>query len=58
MKIKKISFGNIRDVLSRDEMKEIMAGSAGFCGICKVGDDHYSCVSYGGPCICNGGGNC
>lgn len=27
MKTKKMSFQSIRDVLSRDEMKEIMAGS-------------------------------
>ncbi len=30
-----MSFKNIKDVLSRDEMKKILAGSAGdACGIC------------------------
>lgn len=32
--MKKMSYSNIKDVLSRDEMKEIMAGSA--MGNCSV----------------------
>ena len=56
-----MSFKNIKDVLNREEMKEIMAGSGpGFCGTCQVGNQYYSCVSYvsNGPCLCNGGGHC
>jgi hypothetical protein len=36
MKIEKFSFGKIKDILSRDEMKQIMAGSGGggSCGRC------------------------
>ena len=38
MKTEKMSFKNIKDVLSRDEMKEIMAGSegGGSCGLCVI----------------------
>jgi hypothetical protein len=33
-KTEKLSFKNVKDALSRDEMKEIMAGSYPGCGIC------------------------
>ena len=57
MKTQKMSLKNIKDVLSRDEMKEIMAGSYtlkwGDC--CSSGDSHFghwvsSCcyIPYGG----------
>ncbi len=36
MKTEKMSFKNIKDVLSRDEMKEIMAGSGESCGLCVI----------------------
>ncbi len=34
MKTQKMSFGKIKNVLSRDEMKKIMAGSDDGCGTC------------------------
>jgi hypothetical protein len=39
MKTQKMSLGNIKDVLSRDEMREIMAGSIGgyYCRSCCNG---------------------
>jgi hypothetical protein len=33
MKTEKMSLKNIKDVLSRDEMKVVMAGSNGSCGV-------------------------
>lgn len=55
MKNEKMSFGNIKDVLSRDEMKEIMAGSAtNSCGTCMSG----SPMETGQPCQVIGYGGC
>lgn len=59
-----MSFKNIKDVLSRDEMKEIMAGSGrggtGSCGTCSVAPGQpgqgtmFGCfVSFTG-CTCSG----
>lgn len=45
MKTEKISFKNIKDVLSRNEMKTIMAGSGGNCGTCYVSALKYACAS-------------
>ena len=59
MKTEKMSFKNIKDVLSRDEMKEIMAGSGVTCsawynnggyiyntyGACS-GPDAGTCATY------------
>lgn len=58
MKMRKMSFGNIKDVLSRDEMKEIMAGSGSLCGFCEVNSVFYACEFGGGNCRCtrNGAG--
>jgi hypothetical protein len=55
MKIGKVKFKNIKDILSRDEMKRIMAGSDGglVCGACTWGST-VPCIS-GGPgsrCLC------
>jgi hypothetical protein len=55
-----MSLKNIKDVLNRDEMKEIMAGSGGgSCGVCQVrsGNSTYTfgCSFDGGfNCICSG----
>jgi hypothetical protein len=50
MKTEKMSFKNIKDVLSRDEMKGIMAGSGPLsCGFCNT--------PYGTRLPCNNGGN-
>jgi len=44
--MKKLSFKNIKDVLSREEMKIIMAGSSsGSCTTCVSGGISYTCVS-------------
>ena len=53
-----MSFGNIKDVLSRDEMKGIMAGSGGgggrVCGSCTKNGIHYACTeTSGGHCRCS-----
>ncbi|MCW5909669.1 MAG: hypothetical protein KIT62_01285 [Cyclobacteriaceae bacterium] len=42
MKTEKMSFRNIKDVLSRDEMKSIMAGSGGggTCGV-RIGNQSW-----------------
>jgi len=51
MKTEKMSFKNIKDVLSRDEMKGIMAGSGSGCGTCAASITAcYSHASFG--CIC------
>jgi hypothetical protein len=44
MKIEKVSFKNIKDILSRDEMKQIVAGcgSSAYCG--------GRCASNNGAC--------
>ena len=57
MKTEKMSFKNIKDVLSREEMKGIMAGSGGgSCGNCTVpGYTSVACYSgagSGGSCSC------
>jgi hypothetical protein len=53
MKIEKISFKNIKDILSRDEMKTIMAGcGGGVCGRCDTGRGVDSCTTGNGGCWC------
>lgn len=64
MKAKKMSFKNIQDVLSRDEMKEIMAGSGFGCqwGSCSSGGQRFghwvssycyiSCTAGTGTIVC------
>ena len=56
MKTKSMSFMNVKDILSRDEMKGIMAG-AGSCTNCIKGGVSYACGSVGGPrgtvCSCS-----
>jgi hypothetical protein len=60
MKIKKMNFENIKGMLSRDEMKKIMAGSGSQCGV--VCSDLFSCDlpgGYTGHChISAANGNC
>jgi len=52
MKTQKMSFKNIKDVLSRDEMKEIMAGSGGSGnGGCSV-SICFSCVQTAANSSC------
>jgi hypothetical protein len=46
MKIEKVSFKNIKDILSRDEMKNIMAGCGGGNGACT------NCAGAGGSVAC------
>ncbi len=50
MKTEKMSFKNIKDVLSRDEMKAIVAGSGG--SICTISYQYNSgeSISYTGGC--------
>jgi hypothetical protein len=50
---KKLNFKSIKDVLSRDEMKKIVAGSLG-CGVCFPGPGWpLTCGSLvGGGCVC------
>lgn len=61
MKTKKMSFKNIKDALSRDEMKEIMAGS-GCCGnqckTCCQGNQVEYCANWVSSCcyVDSGGG--
>lgn len=57
MKTARMSFSNIKDLLSREEMKEIMAGSGSSeCGYCSVpGYGNVRCYSGGNsgvPCLC------
>ncbi len=70
MKTEKMSFKTIKDVLSRDEMKMIMAGSGEGCGMCMItvgvtGPNEpagsgiqtmsFGCSYNGGYlCLCNG----
>ena len=58
MKTKKMSFKNIKDVLSREEMKKIMAGSGGggACGTCTGhGGTTEDCATgpVTGVCFCS-----
>lgn len=52
MKTQKLSFKNIKDELSRDEMKEIMAGSGNGYGI------FICCSQYIDPFIANRVSSC
>jgi hypothetical protein len=53
MKTEKMSFKNIKDVLSRDEMMKIMAGSGGgLCGRCDTGRGMDFCYNNNGWCLC------
>jgi hypothetical protein len=54
MKTKKISLGTIKDVLSRDEMKGIMAGSGlNVCGGCQNSSGQWAyCVKGGNLTTC------
>jgi hypothetical protein len=52
-KTEKLSFKNVKDALSRDEMKEIMAGSFGQCGICVTNNwGTMYCGNMWGSCVC------
>lgn len=52
MKTEKMSFKNIKDVLSRDEMKKIMAGSGDLCGMCGP-NRNWACASnWQSTCQC------
>ena len=54
MKTEKMNFKNIKDVLSRDEMKEIMAGSGESCGAYA-----FACINSSTQVYwCNCNGNC
>ena len=56
MKTEKLSFKNIKDVLSRDEMKQIMAGSySTSCTSCYERGTSYSCEYTSGlnKCTCS-----
>jgi hypothetical protein len=57
MKTGKISFKNIKDILSRDEMKSVMAGSGGEgCGNCNSQYGVIACSTgpVTGTCFCAG----
>jgi hypothetical protein len=57
MKKEKMSFKNIKDVLGRDEMKKIMAGSGGCSTMsCSDGKSCYTNTSL--ECKCHDGKNC
>jgi hypothetical protein len=47
MKTEKLSLKSIKNVLSRAEMKKIMAGSSGDCqlGLCNDDGSSYSCAA-------------
>jgi len=58
MENKKLNFGNIKNMLSRDQMKQIRGGSGGGCnvGACNV---YSGGVAYPGDCGTNfNGGKC
>jgi hypothetical protein len=61
MKTEKMSFKNIKDVLSRAEMKMIMAGSGKTCTSCYAQGIAYHCEYESGPrgafCTCSVSGN-
>jgi hypothetical protein len=51
--------GVLSNVLSREEMKEVMAGSGTFCGqVCLYNSAIWYCYNSGGFCTCppTGGG--
>lgn len=57
MKTRKMSLSNIKDVLSREELKMIMAGSGGSgsgCGQCSYNGKTANCEKgpVTGGCIC------
>ncbi|HEY6975901.1 MAG TPA: hypothetical protein VH396_06415 [Chitinophagaceae bacterium] len=61
MKRKKINFKEISSVLSRDEMKKIMAGSSGGCFADGTScGTNKTCKASGTNCLCGGvnDGNC
>lgn len=52
--MKKMNFQNIKNVLSRDEMKKIMAGSGGTkCDVDTCKDD-YHCTGFCYKCSASG----
>lgn len=65
-KLTKMSFGNIKGILSRDEMSKIMAGSQGsYCGSCVVQGHGQSSPSFESctrnevsACMCPNGNLC
>lgn len=57
MKTEKMSFKNIKDVLSRDEMKGIMAGSGG-CGVTCVSMNVSQVMNCVSGCYSNGTLDC
>ncbi len=51
---KKVNFKNIKDILNRDEMKKISAGSSDW--VCLKNNSYCSggfCVSTGNGCACS-----
>lgn len=61
MKEKQLNFGNIIDVLSRDEMRLIVAGYGKSCTSCYKNGVSYSCTyssAHGADaCTCSVSGN-
>jgi hypothetical protein len=56
MKTEKTKFRNIKDILNRDEMKSIMAGSGrSGCGICAWGQFEWCTWTSQFGCMCNNG---
>lgn len=58
MKEKKTVFKSIKDALSRDEMKAVMAGSGSGCPSCTINGATMGCYQDGNiPCRCGLTGN-
>jgi hypothetical protein len=51
MKIEKLSLKNIKNVMSRDELKSIMAGSSNRCDFCGAGG-YICCACFLGTNTC------
>ncbi len=58
MKTEKMSFKNIKDVLSRDEMKSIMAGSGGINCLIRVQYQTGEFLATNGSCTGSSIGDC
>ena len=60
MKKEKMTFKNIKDILSRDEMKMIMAGSDNgpACGSCADRQGSYACSGINCACPSPTGNAC
>ena len=57
MKMKKISLRNVTAKLTRDEMRQIMAGSDGGCQQCHGNGGLINCTNDNGTCRCPGTSN-